>query len=115
KAAREVKQKPRFIKALRREVSRYRYRGRAPARRPCALGCSPAPAIPAECRQNSSLDSFRRRPNPRRRDMSMDTLEARSGEQLRQDYLDRARELQPMLRADSDEIERRREVTPEVV
>jgi alkylation response protein AidB-like acyl-CoA dehydrogenase len=47
--------------------------------------------------------------------MSMDTLEARSGEQLRQDYLDRARELQPMLRADSDEIERRREVTPEVV
>src|SRR5436305_10002970 len=45
----------------------------------------------------------------------MDTLEARSGEQLRQDYLDRARELQPMLRADSDEIERRREVTPEVV
>jgi indole-3-acetate monooxygenase len=45
----------------------------------------------------------------------MDTLEARSGQQLRQDYLDRARELQPMLRADSDEIERRREVTPEVV
>ena len=45
----------------------------------------------------------------------MDTLEACAGEQLRQDYLDRARELQPMLRADGDEIERRREVTPEVV
>jgi alkylation response protein AidB-like acyl-CoA dehydrogenase len=45
----------------------------------------------------------------------MDTLEARAGEQLRQDYLERARELQPMLRADGDEIERRREVTPQVV
>ena len=45
----------------------------------------------------------------------MDTLEARGGEKLRQDYLDRARELQPMLREAGDEIERRREVTPEVV
>ena len=45
----------------------------------------------------------------------MDTLEARAGEQLRRDYLDRARELQPMLQTDGDEIERRREVTPEVV
>jgi alkylation response protein AidB-like acyl-CoA dehydrogenase len=50
-----------------------------------------------------------------RRETRMDTLEARSGQQLRHDYLDRARDLQPMLRADSDEIERRREVTPEVV
>src|SRR5262249_1825499 len=50
-----------------------------------------------------------------RRETRMDTLEARSGQQLRHDYLDRARDLQPMLRADSDEVARRREVTPEVV
>src|SRR5579872_6363408 len=40
---------------------------------------------------------------------------ARSAERLEQDYLDRARELRPMLAAASDEIERRRGVTPEVV
>lgn len=45
----------------------------------------------------------------------MDTLEARSDARLEQGYLDRARELQPMLRAAGDEIERRRGVTPEVV
>src|SRR5205823_13676404 len=66
---------------------------------------------PAECRRNSGLAGIRSGPE----EMSMDTLEARAGEQLRRDYLDRARELQPMLRADGDEIERRREVTPEVV
>src|SRR5260221_12397932 len=47
--------------------------------------------------------------------MPMDALEAQGGEQLRRDCLDRARELQPMLRDAGDEIERRREVTPEVV
>ncbi|HEX6442309.1 MAG TPA: acyl-CoA dehydrogenase family protein, partial [Stellaceae bacterium] len=45
----------------------------------------------------------------------MDTLEARNGARSRQDWLVRARELQPMLRADADEIERGREVTPRVV
>jgi alkylation response protein AidB-like acyl-CoA dehydrogenase len=45
----------------------------------------------------------------------MDTLEARSGETLRQDYIERARELKPMLNAASAECERRREVTPECV
>ena len=45
----------------------------------------------------------------------MDVLEPRGREKLRQDYLDSARELQPMLRADGDEIERGREVTPVVV
>ena len=45
----------------------------------------------------------------------MDTLEARSEARLRHEWLDRARELQPMLRADGDEIEQRREVTPRVV
>ena len=45
----------------------------------------------------------------------MDTLEARSDTKLEQSYLDRARELQPMLRAAADECERRREVTPEIV
>src|SRR5260370_28369126 len=48
-------------------------------------------------------------------EMRMDTFEARGGEKLQQDYLDRARELQPMLRKAGDEIERRREVTPEAV
>jgi indole-3-acetate monooxygenase len=47
--------------------------------------------------------------------MRMDALEPRGREKLRQEYLDRVRELQPMLRADGDEIERRREVTPAVV
>src|SRR3981189_571264 len=45
----------------------------------------------------------------------MDTLEARGADSLRQDYLARARELRPMLAAAGDEIERRREVTPEGV
>jgi alkylation response protein AidB-like acyl-CoA dehydrogenase len=45
----------------------------------------------------------------------MDTLEARGDIKLEQSYLDRARELQPMLRAAADECERGREVTPEVV
>jgi indole-3-acetate monooxygenase len=45
----------------------------------------------------------------------MDTLEARSDATLEQTYIERARELQPMLRAAGDEIERRREVTPEIV
>ncbi len=44
----------------------------------------------------------------------MDTLE-RGAEQLRQDYLDRALELRPMLAAAGDAIERGREVTPEIV
>src|SRR5580700_8456782 len=47
--------------------------------------------------------------------MPMDALEPRGREKLRQDYLDGARELQPMLRADGDEIERGREVTPAIV
>src|SRR4051794_37206386 len=45
----------------------------------------------------------------------MDTLEARRESALEQSYIERARELQPMLRAAGDEIERGREVTPEVV
>ena len=45
----------------------------------------------------------------------MDTLEARGDATLEQRYLERARELQPMLRAAGDEIERRREVTPDIV
>ena len=45
----------------------------------------------------------------------MDTLEARGDARLERGYIERARELQPMLRAAGDEIERRREVTPEVV
>lgn len=45
----------------------------------------------------------------------MDTLEARNEARSRQDWLVRARELQPMLRADADDIERGREVTPRVV
>ena len=45
----------------------------------------------------------------------MDPLEARGAETLRQEYLERARELRPMLAAAGDEIERRREVTPEIV
>ena len=45
----------------------------------------------------------------------MDTLEARGDAKLERSYIERARELQPMLRAASDEIERRRGVTPEIV
>src|ERR1051326_5342162 len=40
---------------------------------------------------------------------------ARNIENEQQDYLERARELRPLLAAHGDEIERRREVTPEVV
>ena len=45
----------------------------------------------------------------------MDTLEARRDTGLEQSYIERARELLPMLREAGDEIERRREVTPEIV
>src|SRR5262245_41234080 len=48
-------------------------------------------------------------------ELAMDTLEARSGETLRQDYIERARELKPMLAAAGDECERIRGVTPECV
>jgi alkylation response protein AidB-like acyl-CoA dehydrogenase len=56
--------------------------------------------------------------NDRRRlteEMLMDTLEAHRDTGLEQNYIERARELQPMLRAAGDEIERRREVTPDIV
>src|SRR6266567_3136097 len=45
----------------------------------------------------------------------MDVSEAREDGKLAQTYLERARELRPMLAAAGDEIERRREVTPEIV
>lgn len=45
----------------------------------------------------------------------MDTLEARRDTGLEQSYIERARELRSMLREAGDEIERRREVTPEIV
>ncbi len=45
----------------------------------------------------------------------MDVTEGRSGDALAQTYLDRARELKPMLAAAGDDIERGREVTPEIV
>jgi indole-3-acetate monooxygenase len=45
----------------------------------------------------------------------MDTLEARGDAGLAKTYLERARELKPMLAAASDDTERGREVTPEVV
>src|ERR1044071_2678381 len=49
----------------------------------------------------------------------MDTLEARRDPGrdigLEQGYIERARELQPMLRAAGDEIERNREGTPDIV
>jgi alkylation response protein AidB-like acyl-CoA dehydrogenase len=45
----------------------------------------------------------------------MDTLEARGNTRLEQSYIERARELTPMLREAGDAIERRREVTPEIV
>src|SRR5947207_10677771 len=48
-------------------------------------------------------------------EMLMDPLEARGAATLRQEYLERARALRPMLAAAGDEIERRREVTPEIV
>ena len=45
----------------------------------------------------------------------MDTLEARRDIGLEQSYIEQARELTPMLREAGDEMERRREVTPEIV
>ena len=45
----------------------------------------------------------------------MDTLEARRDIGLEQSYIERARELVPMLREAGDAIERGREVTPEIV
>ena len=45
----------------------------------------------------------------------MDTLEARGEAGLAKTYLERARELKPMLAAAGDETERGREVTPEIV
>jgi len=45
----------------------------------------------------------------------MDTLEARGEAELAKSYLERARELKPMLAAAGDETERNREVAPEVV
>ena len=45
----------------------------------------------------------------------MDTLEARGEAGLEKTYLERARELKPMLAAASDATERGREVTPEIV
>ena len=45
----------------------------------------------------------------------MDTLEARRDIGLEQSYIERARELEPMLRDAGDETERCREVTPEIV
>ena len=45
----------------------------------------------------------------------MDTLEARGDAGLAKTYLERARELKPMLAAAGDETERGREVTPEIV
>src|SRR5262245_46714781 len=45
----------------------------------------------------------------------MDTLEARGDAKLARSYLERARELVPMLAAAGDEIERGREVTQPVV
>ena len=45
----------------------------------------------------------------------MDTLEARGEAGLAKTYLERARELKPMLAAAGDEIERGRQVTPEIV
>ena len=45
----------------------------------------------------------------------MDVNEARDEGKLAQSYLERARELRPMLAAAGDAIERGREVTPEIV
>jgi len=45
----------------------------------------------------------------------MDVSEAREDGKLAQTYLERARELRPMLAAAGDAIERGREVTPEIV
>src|SRR6266852_1605273 len=46
---------------------------------------------------------------------AMDASEARDDGKLAQAYLERARELRPMLAAAGDAIERGREVTPEIV
>jgi alkylation response protein AidB-like acyl-CoA dehydrogenase len=56
-----------------------------------------------------------RQGSPGAEEVLMDTLEAHGADKLRQEYLERARELRPMLAAAGDEIERRREVTPEIV
>jgi indole-3-acetate monooxygenase len=45
----------------------------------------------------------------------MDGIEARDAAQLARSYLDRARELQPMLRAAGDEIEEHRQLPPHIV
>jgi alkylation response protein AidB-like acyl-CoA dehydrogenase len=45
----------------------------------------------------------------------MDGIEARDDAKLARSYLDRARELQPMLRAAGDEIERHRQLPPQIV
>src|SRR5437879_1037567 len=63
------------------------------------------------CRQNGP----RQGSSPGAEEMLMDTLEAHGADKLRQEYLERARELRPMLIAAGDEIERRREVTSEIV
>src|SRR5436305_10982904 len=47
--------------------------------------------------------------------MAVTASAARGAEKQQQDYLERARELRPMLIAAGGEIERRREVTPTVV
>src|SRR5437762_10814768 len=62
--------------------------------------------IAARCRHNAAR---------RRRTRLMDTLEARGAGELAQQYLERARELVPMLAAAGDAIERGRGVTPEIV
>jgi indole-3-acetate monooxygenase len=51
----------------------------------------------------------------RREETAMDVTEARGGQTLAPTYLDRARELQPMLAAAGDATEAGREVTPEIV
>src|SRR5919106_4910841 len=62
--------------------------------------------IASQCRQNEQKDA---------EGAGMDTLEARGEAGLAKTYLERARELKPMLAAAGDDIERRREVTPEIV
>src|SRR5947208_639601 len=52
---------------------------------------------------------------PRAEERVMDVTETRDDGKLAQTYLDRARELRPMLAAAGDAIERGREVTPKIV
>src|SRR5437016_11371671 len=52
---------------------------------------------------------------PGAKETVMDVSEARDDGKLAQTYLERARELKPMLAAAGDAIERGREVTPEIV